>query len=74
MSKLVHWHIGSERSPLDRPPFRAYFFVVQDGLLCEATDFDVVELTKEIARRRSVGEAVEPYDEALDRLTRLQRK
>ena len=67
----VSFHIGKETSPLDRPPFRAYFNWVQEGRLVKAEDFSQQELEAEIASGRRDGRELELFKEALKRLAHL---
>jgi hypothetical protein len=68
--KETRWHIGKELPPLDQPPYRAYFYVVEDNMLVDANDYDTSELTAELGRRRAVGESAEPFQQALEVLLR----
>ena len=67
----LRWHIGKEGASgtrLDAPPFRAFFYWVQDDQLVKSTDFSLDELEIEIDRRRNAGENTEPFLSALKRL------
>lgn len=66
----VQWHIGKEANPLDRPPYRAYFFLIEDHMLSETWDYDAAELTGELNRRRKDDELLEPFELALEVLVR----
>ena len=52
---VLHWHIGRESAPFDRPPYRAYFFWLEDHRIVDAADFDAAQLSKELLKRRAAG-------------------
>ena len=59
MQGTAHWHVGSEGGisrRLDKPPFRAYFFWVQDGLLVDAADYSSDELRRRLDELQQSGE------------------
>ena len=69
--KELKWNIGKEdggRTRLDKPPYRAYFWWIEDGRIVECADFSRAELSKEISRRRLAGEETAVFEEALKRL------
>ena len=71
MTTELKWTIGKEGgTPLDRPPFRAYFYRIEDGQLVASSDFSASELRAEIARLRGVGEDIAPFEDALKQLLR----
>ena len=77
METNLRWHIGKEGglgTRLDTPPFRAYFYWVEDGMLHRADDYSESELSAEVERRRKGGENVEQYEAALSRLKRANGK
>lgn len=49
MKEDIGFHIGKEVSPLDKPPFRAYFHWTNDGQIVKCEDFPKQELEREIA-------------------------
>jgi len=68
MPEDIGFHIGKEVSPLDKPPFRAYFHWTQEGLLVKSEDFSKQELEAEITSGRRDGRELELFKEALQRL------
>jgi hypothetical protein len=69
MKEDVGFRIGKETSPLDKPPFRAYFHWINDGQLVKYEDFSKEELETEIASGQRTGRELELFKEALHRLT-----
>jgi hypothetical protein len=39
MKEDIGFHIGKEERPLDKPPFRAYFYWKNEGQLVKHEDF-----------------------------------
>jgi hypothetical protein len=73
MQSTVYWHVGSDGGSsrrLDKPPFRAYFFWVQDGLLIDAADYSVDELQRHLADLQQSGQDT---SQVLDALSTLRR-
>lgn len=68
--KELRWHIGKETGRLDRPPYRAYFYWLEDGRPQDAADFDARELEVEISRRKLHGDDVAPFEAAKKELAR----
>jgi hypothetical protein len=64
MKKELRWHIGKESGRLDRPPYRAYFYWLEDERPIDSSDFDAAELDAEIARRVISGDQVEQFQAA----------
>ena len=62
------WHIGKESSLLDRAPYRAYFYWVENNVLVDSADFDLPGLDAEIERRRSNGQDVTQFETAREKL------
>jgi|APMI01.1.fsa_nt_gi hypothetical protein len=59
MTEEIQWFIGKEgtiRTRLDAPPFRAFFFWLQDDSVVDSADFDRQELEVEIEKQRVVGQ------------------
>lgn len=65
---IIHIHISKEASPLDKPPFRAYFQWLNKGQLVKSEDFSKQELEAEIASGQREGRELELFKEALNRL------
>lgn len=68
MTEEVQWFIGKEgtiRTRLDVPPFRAYFFWLQDGKVVKTADFDRQELEVETEKRRVAGQETIEFIRAL---------
>ena len=68
MTEDIGFHIGKEMSPLDKPPFRAYFHWTREGRLLRSEDFSKQELEVEITSGRRDGRELELFKEALQRL------
>ena len=72
MQKELRWHIGRDCGGLgtrrDRPPFRAYFFWVDNYLLNRAQDYSEGDLADEIRRRKVAGESFDAFEKAFARL------
>ena len=76
MQGTIQWHVGSEgRSSrrLDKPPFRAYFFWVQDGVLVDAADYSAEELRQRLGELQQSGEDITQVAEAIRALERANR-
>lgn len=72
MATEIQWFIGKEgtiRTRLDVPPFRAFFFWLQDGKVVESADFDKQELEAEIERRSAAGQKTVEFQQAMRKLT-----
>lgn len=72
MTTEIQWFIGKEgtiRTRLDVPPFRAFFFWLEDGKVVESADFDRQELEVEIERRSVAGQETVEFQQALRKLT-----
>jgi hypothetical protein len=67
----VGFHIGKEASPLDKPPFRAYFTWTREGRLIKAEDFSQQELQAEIASGQRDGRELKLFNKALNQLAHL---
>lgn len=68
MTGEIQWFIGKEgttRTRLDIPPFRAFFFWLQDGKVVKSADFDRQELEVEIEKRRVVCQDAAEFEKAL---------
>jgi hypothetical protein len=68
VTEEIQWFIGKEgttRTRLDVPPFRAFFFWLQDGKVVESADFDRQELEVEIEKRRVAGQDTAEFVKAL---------
>ena len=71
MNSKLQWTIGKESSPgltLDTPPFRAYFYWIENGELKRAADFSREELRVEIDSRKPDDEELIDLKAALARL------
>ena len=68
MKENIEYHIGKETSPLDCPPFRAYFYWTSDGQLVKSEDFSKQELEAEIAFGQREAQELDLFKEALKRL------
>ncbi len=72
MTTEIQWFIGKEgtiHTRLDVPPYRAFFFWLQDGKVVETADFDRQELEAEIERRSVAGQETVEFQQALRKLT-----
>jgi hypothetical protein len=67
----LRWHIGKESEPFDRPPYRAYFYWIENYRLVGSVDYDAEELAAEIERRGKLGKDTEPFRAAQKRLANL---
>lgn len=65
MTEDIGFHIGKEMSPLDKPPFRAYFHWTHEGQLLRSEDYSKKELEAEITSGRRDGRELELFKEAL---------
>lgn len=68
MPEEIQWFIGKEgtiHTRLDVPPFRAFFFWLQDGKVVESADFDRQELEAVIEARRVAGQDTDEFMKAL---------
>lgn len=75
MGDEISWHIGKEAGPgecLDAPPYKAYFYWKQDGIIVHSREFLADELEAEIKRRQEAGEQTVDFKEALRRLQLMQ--
>lgn len=71
MTGEIQWFIGKEgttRTRLDIPPFRAFFFWLQDGKVVKSADFDRQELEVEIEKRRVACQDAAEFVKALKEL------
>ena len=71
MTVELKWNIGKGDGAsirLDIPPFRAYFYWIDNGHIVESADFSKSELQVEIARRTRGGEEIAPFEAALKQL------
>ena len=68
MKEEIGYHLGKEASPLDSPPFRAYFRWMSEGQLIKCEDFSKQELEAEIASGQREGRELALFKEALIRL------
>lgn len=72
MTEEIQWFIGGKegtiRTRLNVPPFRAFFFWLQDGKVVESADFDRQELEVEIEKRRVVNQETVEFVKALKEL------
>ena len=68
--KELRWHIGKESGRLDKPPYRAYFYWVENHRLVDSAKFDIAGLDVEIERRRSAGDDVGPFQAARKELAK----
>ena len=66
----LRWHIGKERAPLDRPPYRPYFYWVENHRLVDSADYDAPQLTANIEQRRKSGGDISPFQAALKELAK----
>lgn len=71
--KELKWGTGKAGAKLDEPPFRAYFYWMENGQLVQTTDFSESELEAEIARRTAAEEETDPFREALKQLRASSR-
>jgi hypothetical protein len=69
MKEDIGFHIGKEGSPLDKPPFRAYFYWIKEGQIVKYEDFTLKDLETEIASGKRESRELELFKEALNRLT-----
>ncbi len=63
--KEIKWNVGKSGASLDNPPFRAYFYWLEDGQLVQTADYSYSELVEEIKRRTAGGEEKDPFMDAL---------
>ena len=68
MHDELTWHIGKEEAPLDKRPYRAYFWWKRGGQIVHSADFSSTELEAEIQRLKQSGDDASPFEEALRRL------
>jgi hypothetical protein len=68
MHEELTWHVGKDQTPLDKPPYRAYFFWKRGGQIVRSADYSVQELEAEIGKLKRSGEDTAPIAQALERL------
>ena len=68
MEKNIEYVIGKESSPLDTPPFRAYFYWTCEGRLVKSEDYSKSELEVEISSGWRKKSELEIFSEALKRM------
>jgi len=70
----IRWHIGKEAAPLDRPPYRAYFYWVERHRLVRSEDYDATELAAVVKVRRKTRDPKDPFNAALKALIKADTK
>lgn len=69
MKTEVTFSIGRENSPLDTPPYKAYFYWIENGQLIKTEDYTIAELKKEILNLdRNNSSLVYIFQDALAKL------
>ena len=71
MDEQMSWHIGKEgagNERIDQPPHKAYFYWKKDGKIIDSAEYTEQELVEELERRRSTGQPLADFEEALRRL------